>query len=172
MTLFGGVVEIAATPGPPALLAPPATEPGRARPARPGPTTRDLVVRLVLCAVLVLVTAAGALVAADSALDGYRADTPVRVQAEGCSAAVTGSDGVTRTVSLRVYKGACLQPDADGLVTVHVDADDPSVVVARRWWVWWTLAAAGALVLCGLAARTATRAALGLRRARSGVSAR
>jgi hypothetical protein len=171
VTLFGGLVEVAGISAPPAFLAPTApSDRGRGGP-RP-PRARDRVVQLVLAAVAVLLTATGAVVAGDAAVTGFRADTPVRAQAEGCSASVTGPDGVTRTVSLRVYKGSCLQPDADGRVTVYVDDDDPSVLTARRWWQWWTLAATGAAVLGVLAARSAVNAALGLRRGRAAVSPR
>lgn len=115
--------------------------------------------RVVAAAVLAGLAAIGA----HEASAQYRADTPVRAVADGCVARVTGDDGVSRTVSLQVWKGSCLQPDEDGFVTAYVDADDPSVLAARRWWGWWLLAAAGAATASALAVRTAVRAGRELR---------
>ncbi len=120
----------------------------------------------MLCVLAVVLTLTAAVVSGRHAVTQLRADTPVRAPVQGCTATVTGADGVPREVSLRVYKGACLQPDADGQVTVYVDADDPTVLAARRWWVWWTSASVVATALAVLAARSAGRAAVELVRRR------
>lgn len=166
VTLFGGLIDVPTLPPPPAILDDSGS--GQRPVGRTGsraPSRRELVVRILLSTLVMLLVGTAAFVSARETVTQYRADTPVRAPADGCRASVTGSDGVTREVSLAVYKGACLQPDADGTVTVYVDADDPSVLAARRWWQWWLLATGASAALVVLAARSCVLAAHSLRTA-------
>ena len=99
-------------------------------------------VAVLAAAVVVLIVSAT--ISGTSALnvvDRLRSDTPVTavtVGEPGCvtDARFTDGAGTSHLVSLRVYKGNCLDRDPGEAVTVFYDADDPETSASSRAW-WW-----------------------------------
>lgn len=127
----------------------------------PGPH-RPRLLNGLLGLVVALITLSAVGFSAWEASVRLRADTATQAVMTGEPGCVTAAefnapDGSRQVVSLRRYKGNCIDAQPGRRVTVYYDRDDPSVHTrSRRWW-WSALLALVMLPLAYLGVRTVQR---------------